>query len=46
METQYRTLALRCDTKQRFDEVKPYESMSADEFIDELLDLWEGTVDD
>lgn len=40
------TLALQAETKQRFDEVKPYNSMSADEFISELLDLWEVIVDD
>jgi hypothetical protein len=29
-------------TKQRFDRAKPYNSMSADEFVDVLLDHWEG----
>jgi hypothetical protein len=36
------TLGVRRDTKQRFDQVKPYDSMSADEFVDVLLDKWEG----
>jgi hypothetical protein len=36
------SVALYDDTKQRFDRVKPYESMSADEFVDVLLDRWEG----
>jgi len=35
------SVALYGDTKQRFDRVKPYESMSANEFVDELLDRWE-----
>lgn len=46
MAAEYTTLALQADTKRRFDEVKPYESISADEFIHELIDTWEGTTDD
>lgn len=36
------TIGIRTDTKERFDQAKPYDSMSADEFVDVLLDKWEG----
>lgn len=41
-EIERSTLGVRRDTKQRFDRCKPYDSMSADEFVDVLLDKWEG----
>jgi hypothetical protein len=39
---QFSTLGIRKDTKRRFEEAKPYESLSHDEFVDVLLDRWEG----
>lgn len=36
------TIALKRRTKQRFDRTKPYKSLSADEFVDELLDVYES----
>jgi len=36
------TLGVHTDTKRRFEDAKPYDSMSADEFVDVLLDKWEG----
>lgn len=36
------TIGVQRDTKRRFDDAKPYDSMSADEFVDVLLDRWEG----
>lgn len=39
---EYSTLGVRKDTKRRFDDAKPYDSLSADEFIEELLDAWGG----
>lgn len=36
------SLGVRRDTKRRFDQAKPYETMSPDEFVDVLLDRWEG----
>lgn len=46
MAAKYTTVALQADTKRRFDEMMPYESMSADEFVSELLDTWEVTGSD
>lgn len=36
------SLGIYDDTRQRFNTAKPYNSMSADEFLDVLLDRWEG----
>lgn len=36
------TIGLYQDTKRRFDEAKPFDSLSADEFLHELLDEWGG----
>lgn len=36
------TVRLSQPTKKRLDQAKPYNSMSADEFVDVLLDRWEG----
>jgi len=41
-KTDRSTIGVQGDTKRRFDRAKPYDSMSADEFIDVLLDRWEG----
>jgi hypothetical protein len=41
-ESAHTTLWVRKDTAQQFKEAKPYDSMSADEFVDVLLDKWEG----
>lgn len=41
-ETKRSTIGVHKDTKRRFDRAKPYESMSADEFVDVLLERWEG----
>lgn len=40
--TEQTTVALKPSTKDRFDQAKPYESITADEFVNELLDLHEG----
>lgn len=42
VEKQRSSIGVYADTKERFDEAKPYDSMSADEFVDVLLDRWEG----
>lgn len=36
------SLGVYDDTRRRFNRAKPYDSMSADEFLDVLLDRWEG----
>lgn len=36
------SLGVYDDTRQRFNDAKPYASMSADEFLEVLLDAWEG----
>lgn len=36
------TITLDRSTKEKFDRAKPYKSLSADEFVDVLLDRWEG----
>lgn len=36
------SIGIYSDTKQRFDDAKPYSSISADEFVNVLLDRWEG----
>jgi len=36
------TIGLQPETKRRFEEAKPYDSLSADEFVGELLDRWEN----
>lgn len=35
------SIGVYAETKQRFDRSKPYDSMSADEFVRALLDQWE-----
>lgn len=44
-EKQRSTIGVYADTKERFDEAKPYSSMSGDEFVDVLLDKWEAAGD-
>ena len=41
-EKERSSLGVLADTKGRFDRLKPYESMSHDEFVNVLLDRWEG----
>lgn len=42
MSRDYRTtLGVHEDTKERFNEAKPFDSISADEFVNYLLDEWE-----
>lgn len=41
-EKQRSSLGVGRDTLRRFNQAKPYDSMSADEFVDVLLDKWEG----
>jgi hypothetical protein len=41
-EKERSSLGVYEDTKRRFNRAKPYESLSADEFVNELLDKWEG----
>ena len=36
------SIRLTRPVKNRFDEVKPYSSMSANEFVEVLIDHWEG----
>lgn len=36
------TIALKRRTKERLDSAKPYNSLSADEFVSELLDAYES----
>lgn len=36
------TLGITAETRERFNEAKPYGSMSAEEFLEVLLDEWEG----
>lgn len=35
------TLGVHDDTRRRFNQAKPFESVSADDFVNELLDTWE-----
>jgi len=42
VEKKRTTLGIKKSTKQRFSQAKPYDSLSDDEFIDTLLDKWEG----
>jgi hypothetical protein len=42
VEKERSSIGVYVDTKERFDDAKPYDSMSADEFVDVLLDRWEG----
>lgn len=37
-----KTLWLDDDTKERFDRIKPYETVTQDEFLNELLDEYEN----
>jgi len=37
----HKTIALKKDTKERFEELKPYDTISADEFMYLLLDVYE-----
>lgn len=39
------TIALHRDTKERFDEAMPAETMARDEFVRMLLDRWEAADD-
>lgn len=41
-ETEATTVRVSRSVKERFDRAKPYNSMSANEFVDVLLDRWEG----
>lgn len=40
-EHEYHSIAVKPPTKTRFDDLKPFESLSHDEFVAELLDLYE-----
>ena len=42
VENERTTITVRRDTHQRFQGAKPYKTISADEFVDVLLDHWEG----
>lgn len=42
MASRRTTISLDKSTKERLDEAKPYDSITADEFVDVLLDRWEG----
>lgn len=35
------SLGVYADTVERFNQAKPFDSISADEFVNELLDTWE-----
>lgn len=37
------TIAVRGETKEQFKDAKPFESLSADEFIQHLLDEYDGS---
>lgn len=39
---EWTTIAVRRGTKERFDRAKPFDSMSANEFVDVLVDRWDG----
>jgi len=41
-ENERTTLTVRRDTHERFQSAKPYDSITADEFVGVLLDRWEG----
>lgn len=41
-QTDVTTVRVTKSVKDRFDDAKPYDSMSANEFVDVLLDRWEG----
>jgi DNA-binding MarR family transcriptional regulator len=36
------TITLNRSTKEKFDRAKPYDTLTADEFLDVLLDRWEA----
>lgn len=40
------SIAVRPDTAQRLTEIMPYETMSKDEFVSELIETYEGTSSD
>lgn len=42
LEKERSSIGVYADTRERFNDAKPYDSISADEFIDLLLDRWEG----
>lgn len=42
-QKQRSSLGVYADTRRRFEDAKPYDSMSADEFVGVLLDTWEGS---
>lgn len=41
--TDHTTVSVRRDVKARLESLKPYESMSWTEFVEELADHYEGT---
>lgn len=41
-EREWSSLGVHDDTKRRFDQMKPYDSMSHDDWLGVLLDKWEG----
>lgn len=41
-EKERSSLGVYEETRERFESAKPYESVSADEFVNVLLDKWEG----
>jgi hypothetical protein len=40
-QTERTSVSIYRDTKERFDQAKPFDSMSADEFVEELLSHYE-----
>ncbi|MFC6823482.1 hypothetical protein [Halopelagius fulvigenes] len=42
-ERDWSTIAVRPDTLARLKEVKPYESLSFDEFLTEVVEMYEST---
>lgn len=41
-EKERSSLGVTAENRRRFNQAKPYSSMSADEFIEVLLERWEG----
>lgn len=41
-EKERSSIGVYADTRERFNKAKPYDSMSSDEFVEVLLDKWEG----
>lgn len=41
-EKERSSIAVTAENRRRFNQAKPYDSLSADEFLGVLLDKWEG----